>query len=762
MGSLGGVGYWTATNNNGVFDDQTLRFIAERAGLQVIRSPLEGTDAQYDYAQVISRMGAISPDLPVLMYAWATNMRARSTRIEQEVLAGYEELGDLLLPTDTNPNGLPLYGDVTNEGYRLWLRDRVSTFVAQTGAAGVAFDLVYRNCTFRPRYLNAYCTDDPDYANEYPTSVELLLDEVKADIGGMVMYNGIWNFRNPDEPIVETQKLLLNHADAVLIEYFGLNPPFGYRGWELDVAPYLSLTSEFPNKQIMFAGRGTWDPYRDYAVDYLWQRYLYGVYLLIANENTLFKYHSTFQIPTGRGRAGGLDTYHDWDVDLGSPSGDYVEDGDLYRRHFTKGLVLVVRDDAESPQSYQLSTPMVTPEGERVDGEVQLDPGTSLILVDKSERGSYIPNPDKVEDFEAASTPFASWRWASIKAEGQNHFLSLIATPTDEQWEHDLMLEGVRTLRPRPDWSATVRTTDPDAHLKLVIEIDDVLGEHQYALIGVDADSGTPGPTSLGFFPSYRARDTNVPDIPHIRAGVALTADGEWSQLAVSADSLLAGTDEGRYTFHRWSHMVMIGTMDVDDIIIGGGGGSVADAARPDVTLVAPTVGGPFQSLQLQVDATDEIGLRRIVANIYQGATLVKSTQTQMHGATSGTHTADVSLPDGSYTIRYNAQDLAGNISQTSTLDVTIDTTSPTVTVKNGPGFTVGADGVYEKVSFKLHDAGKIDKVVLNGVVKDLSNNTWSDVNYVRPGRFGAVLGENTLVVHDVAGNATTLTFTLT
>jgi hypothetical protein len=188
---------------------------------------------------------------------------------------------------------------------------------------------------------------------------------------------------------------------------------------------------------------------------------------------------------------------------------------------------------------------------------------------------------------------------------------------------------------------------------------------------------------------------------------------------------------------------------------------AVPDTTRPEVTLVAPATAGPFRTLAIQVEASDAVGLQRIVANIYSAGALVKSTQTRMDGALSGTHTAEVALPDGAYTIRYNSQDTAGNISRTSTFDVTIDSTAPTVTVKDGASFTVGSDGVYEKVSFKLYDAGKIDKAVLNGVTKDLNNNAWSDVNGVRPGVFGAVRGENTLVVHDVAGNATTVTFTL-
>jgi hypothetical protein len=125
------------------------------------------------------------------------------------------------------------------------------------------------------------------------------------------------------------------------------------------------------------------------------------------------------------------------------------------------------------------------------------------------------------------------------------------------------------------------------------------------------------------------------------------------------------------------------------------------------------------------------------------------------------THKATVTLPEGTYQVRYNAQDTAGNISTTREQTVTIDTTAPTATVKSGANETVGADCTYSLVSFKLHDAGQIDKVILNGVAKDFTNNAWADVNFVSPGALGAVSGQNTLVVYDVAGNTQTTIFTL-
>ncbi len=102
--------------------------------------------------------------------------------------------------------------------------------------------------------------------------------------------------------------------------------------------------------------------------------------------------------------------------------------------------------------------------------------------------------------------------------------------------------------------------------------------------------------------------------------------------------------------------------------------------------------------------------------------------------------------------------DVAGNA---TTVDFVLDTTGPRVTVKSGEQFTIGSDGEYEKVSFKLHDPSKIDRLTLNGVEKDLADNEWSDLNFVAPGAFGAVEGENTLVVYDALGNHTTIEFIL-
>jgi len=185
----------------------------------------------------------------------------------------------------------------------------------------------------------------------------------------------------------------------------------------------------------------------------------------------------------------------------------------------------------------------------------------------------------------------------------------------------------------------------------------------------------------------------------------------------------------------------------------------VVDTEKPVVTLAATPVIFNSNNVDLTVQASDNVELAKIVGNIRNAAgVLVKPAQIAASGTSSALVVDLAGLGNGTYNLRYNAVDTAGNMSTTQSFDFTIDNTAPTVTIKPE---SLGSDGTYKSASFKLFDAGKVDKVVLNGVVKDLSNSTYSDLNGVKPGVFGAIEGLNTLEVFDVAGNSTVTTFTL-
>lgn len=105
------------------------------------------------------------------------------------------------------------------------------------------------------------------------------------------------------------------------------------------------------------------------------------------------------------------------------------------------------------------------------------------------------------------------------------------------------------------------------------------------------------------------------------------------------------------------------------------------------------------------------------------------------------------------------AYDLAGNTSALYTF--TIDK-APTITIKTGVNETIGnaTDG-YTKISFKLYDDVGIKEYELNGIKGKISVSQWSDLNNITTSFNGAVVGLNTLIVRDTAGNETTIEFKL-
>lgn len=108
-------------------------------------------------------------------------------------------------------------------------------------------------------------------------------------------------------------------------------------------------------------------------------------------------------------------------------------------------------------------------------------------------------------------------------------------------------------------------------------------------------------------------------------------------------------------------------------------------------------------------------------------------------------------------------KDIAGNETLVNYTVDNIDKASPVIEVKDGENYTIGSkeDNVYKMVSFKLSDNKRIDKIYVNGKEKDLTNAMYGDHDFVVPGMFGAIEGENEIKLADEAGNETSYKFTL-
>lgn len=242
----------------------------------------------------------------------------------------------------------------------------------------------------------------------------------------------------------------------------------------------------------------------------------------------------------------------------------------------------------------------------------------------------------------------------------------------------------------------------------------------------------------------------------------------EWGE-PVATGAFAGGTGWKQVDFAETTgrYIRLTGLSSQNGLQWGGGAefqpmGTLA-SPQPDVDVTTSTrVAGKNVKLTVTVDNRGSVPVDAKVVTAYGIHQFddVQPGRTVFHPFNAG-KAAD--FRDGIAVAQVSAEIDGETVSRSLVMGYTMpETTAPTVTVKSGDSFTIGdAETGYEKVSFKLYDAGKIDRVVINGVVKDLVNNTWSDVNHLNPGVFGAVAGRNTLVAYDAAGNATTVEFTL-
>ena len=97
-------------------------------------------------------------------------------------------------------------------------------------------------------------------------------------------------------------------------------------------------------------------------------------------------------------------------------------------------------------------------------------------------------------------------------------------------------------------------------------------------------------------------------------------------------------------------------------------------------------------------------------------------------------------------------RDMAGNA---TTRTFIYDTVAPEMTVKEE---SKGTDPYFSNVSFKLHDNYLVKEYEINENVVEVTPNAWTDANFQNIKQY-LVAGENTIIVRDMAGNATTKTF---
>ena len=163
-------------------------------------------------------------------------------------------------------------------------------------------------------------------------------------------------------------------------------------------------------------------------------------------------------------------------------------------------------------------------------------------------------------------------------------------------------------------------------------------------------------------------------------------------------------------------------------------------AQRPVVNVADGTPIRLKSSQQIQILASDNQGLRRVVGNVRDSSWgLAKSTQSNANGAHTHTHNVSLSgLTDGEYTLVYNARDTDEILSETKNFRFTIDNTGPEIqqlTPENNAivggklsmEFEVTDPSDIRQVNIHLFQGG-VSKLVVP--LADMGNDVWGVSDY--------------------------------
>jgi len=169
-----------------------------------------------------------------------------------------------------------------------------------------------------------------------------------------------------------------------------------------------------------------------------------------------------------------------------------------------------------------------------------------------------------------------------------------------------------------------------------------------------------------------------------------------------------------------------------------------ADSTRPTVTLEAPASNFVFSGDTVTVSATDDSGLARLAATLYNASGLVAVVGTASASGTSGSASWTLpALADGDYELRIGANDAAGNNATVRT-SVIVDTVAPDVTISTpSPGLVVApgtiiplVGSISEAHPFRTYVAvqgvdSDIDETGLTSVSRSIDTTGFASGTYI-------------------------------
>lgn len=293
-------------------------------------------------------------------------------------------------------------------------------------------------------------------------------------------------------------------------------------------------------------------------------------------------------------------------------------------------------------------------------------------------------------------------------------------------------------------WAVVLDTVDPalaftgttpanGAYVRGIVPIQTIITDANPSAYNLRIEDGAPAPLSLG--------------LDYIFA----TVSGATNSYSWNTQSGLKAVSDG-------SHKIVATTKDKADNKTTITRNVIVDNTKPTVSIVAPAL-ATYNPTAIQINAVDNIALKTVTANIYDenNSVLKKSCSQAAVPALTTTYTLNCAisgLADGIYTIRYNANDQAGNVATTATRQFTIDTEGPEVTLS---GFDTEGNVITPIIT--ATDANEPLTYSWSG---SNANATRSADDVLTPAFTVTADGTYSfdLDVTDAAGNVTTKTFT--
>jgi hypothetical protein len=225
--------------------------------------------------------------------------------------------------------------DPGNRGWRSFFLERIKKNQAEPNWDGVFLDNVPVTLAFREKsgqLLSAY-PDDTSYQAAVQGFLKYLYESYFQPNQKLVFANLV---SRKDDAVWVSQ---LDYLDGAMHEGWAIDWPDGYRSvdiWQKQLA--LAEQTQEMGKSIVMVSQGTQD-------NKALQSFAFASYLLINQGNAFFRYANSDNYAD-------VWLYENYTYDLGEPMGSRYQDGQAWRRDFTKGNVLV------NPETHQVEINM--------------------------------------------------------------------------------------------------------------------------------------------------------------------------------------------------------------------------------------------------------------------------------------------------------------------------------------------------------------------------------------------------------------------